>query len=406
MIRDYFYLAIGNLKHRGIRSWLTMLGIVIGIVAVVSLIMLGSGLKMTINSQFGIGSTEVITVQAGGLNSYGPPGSGVVNPLTIKDLEEIKKIRGVKNVLGSNIETRAVEFNKIQIFGYLGSSPIEKKELEFFYENIDAKVIEGKLLNENDRGKVLVGYNFYVDKMGFGKRVYSKDTILIEGEKFEVVGILEKKGSFIFDNVIYMNNEDLKNIAKYGDELDFIDVQVDDKDLINKVKEDIEKVLRKSRNVKIGEEDFEVSTPEAALATVNQILLGVQIFIFLIAFISIIVGSIGIVNTMTTAVMERRKEIGVMKATGAKNSQIFSLFFIESGLMGLVGGIIGVIIGVTIGYLGTLGLNNFVGASTRPQVDLLLISLTLIGSFLIGAVSGIVPALQAAKQNPVEALRS
>jgi putative ABC transport system permease protein len=405
MINDYVSLALKNLKHRGIRSWLTILGIFIGITAVVALIMLGNGLKMTINSQFGISNTEVITVQAGGINSFGPPGSGAVEPLTNNEVEEIKKIKGVEVVVGGNIVSSTIEYNDKQIFGYLNGIPNENNEREFFYKNIDAKIMEGKKLERDDLGKILLGYNFGVDKVGFEKEIKPRDKIFIEGNKFEVAGILEKKGSFIFDNVVYMNEKDLEKIGNYGEEVDFIDVKVENKEFIEDVKKDIERVLRKERGVKEGKENFEVSTPEASLETVNQILLGVQIFILLIAGISILVGGIGIINTMTTSVMERKKEIGIMKATGAKNSQIFILFFIESGLMGLVGGIIGILFGVIIGYLGIIGINNFVGSSVKPQIDYILILLVLIGSFLIGSVSGILPALQAANQNPVEALR-
>src|SRR3990167_3256943 len=136
------------------------------------------------------------------------------------------------------------------------------------------------------------------------------------------------------------------------DDVDIIAVQVKDKSLIQEAEEDIEKLLRKRRDVKEGNEDFEVSTPEASLSSVNQILLAVQSFIAMIALISVAVGGIGIVNTMTTSVMERRREIGIMKAIGARNRDIFMQFFIESGLLGLVGGLIGVIVGVIVGLIG------------------------------------------------------
>ena len=168
---------------------------------------------------------------------------------------------------------------------------------------------------------------------------------------------------------------------------------------------EIEKELRQRRNVKIGQEDFEVSTPEAMLSTVNSLLGGVQAFIVMIALISIFVGAIGIVNTMTTSVMERVREIGIMKSIGAKNSDIFLQFFIEAGLLGFVGGVIGVLIGTGIGFIGILGINNFIGISTSFSPNLVLIFGTLVGSFLIGSISGIAPAMNAARLNPVEALR-
>ncbi len=187
--------------------------------------------------------------------------------------------------------------------------------------------------------------------------------------------------------------------------MDIIAAKVKNKDLMDKAKEDIEELLRKRRDVKKGEENFEVSTPEASLATVNSILTGIQIFVVLIALISIAVGSIGIVNTMTTSVLEREKEIGIMKAIGAKNSDVFFQFFFEAGLLGLMGGILGILVGVGLGWIGTNAINNFIGSSITPRIDFMLIGLSLLGSFLIGSISGVIPAIRAASKNPVDALK-
>jgi len=334
----------------------------------------------------------------------GPPGMAVATPLTTEDIEAVKKVSGVKNVIRRNIKSGKLEFNDKVVFGMAANVP-DGEERELVYELMNIEEETGRLLQDGDSKKVVLGYNFYADKVGLEKKVKPGDEILIQDEKFEVIGITKKLGSFLFDNMVLMNDDDLEELMGYGDEVDTMAVIVKDKRLMEKVKLNIEKVLRKKRDVEIGEEDFEVSTPEAALATVNQVLFGVQAFVVIIAFISIIVGAIGIINTMTTSVLERRKEIGIMKAIGAKNSHIFLMFFIESGLMGLIGGIIGVILGVSIGYFGTLQLNNFIGSNASPNLDLFLITASLIGSFLIGSVAGIIPAMQAAKQNPVDALR-
>jgi len=405
MIKDFFSLGIKNLKRRGIRSWLTLLGILIGIAAVVSLISLGQGLQMAVGSQFGISSTEVISVQAGGLNAYGPPGSGAVNPLTIDDVEAIGKLDTVEKAIRRNIPVGKLEFNDIVGFGNAMSIP-GGEDRKFVYEQLDIEPLVGRFLKDGDNKKVILGYNFYEEDNSFGKRIRPGHTILLQDEEFEVIGISKKKGSFVFDNVVYVNDEPLKELMGYGDDVDLIAVQVKHKDLMDKAKEDIEDLLRKRRDVDKGEEDFEVSTPEAAMETVNEVLGGIQAFIVIIASISILVGAIGIINTMTTSVMERRREIGIMKAVGAKNSDIFLQFFIEAGLLGLIGGIVGVVIGINIGIFGTLAINNFIGATTTPQINLWLIFGALLGSFIIGSISGIVPAMKAAKQHPVDALRS
>jgi len=404
MISDYIGIAFRNLRRRGIRSYLTLLGIFIGIAVVISLISLGNGLKVAVNSQFGISSTQVISVQAGGLTGYGPPGTGVIKPLTKDDAIAISKLNNVEKAVGRNVESLKLEYNSKSQIGFTTNIP-SGEDRKFVYETIEISPLVGRLLKDGDSGVVVLGYNYYTNEETFGKIIKPGNRVLISGKSFEVIGITEKKGSFIFDNIIYMNEKDLEELTGDSETLDLIAVHVKTKEDMPQVKEDIERILRKIRNVKIGQEDFEVSTPEQALSTVNQILTGVQIFIVLIALISILVGAVGIVNTMTTSVLERKKEIGTMKAIGARNSDIFYQFFIEAGLLGLIGGIAGVVFGIGLGYLGTLAINNFIGSSTTPEISVALIVFALLGSFVIGSVSGIAPALRAAHQNPVEALR-
>jgi len=405
MIQDYVKIAVRNLRRRGLRSYLTLFGILIGITTVVALITLGNGLRLAVNSQFGISSTEVIGVQAGGVNAFGPPGSGVTRPLTIDDVEAIKGISEVETAIRRNIPSGKLEFKDEVIFGIAMSIP-DGEDRKIIYEILDIETEQGRLLKDEDTNKVVLGNNFLAEKVGLSNKIEVGDKIKIQDKKFEVVGITKKKGSFIFDNIIQMNEKQLEDLMGYGDDVDLIAVKVKNKDEIDIAKQKIEKLLRERRDVDEGEEDFEVSTPQAALETVDQVLGGIQIFIVMIASVAIIVGAIGIVNTMTTSVLERKKEIGIMKAIGAKNSDIFYQFFIESGLLGLLGGILGVILGLTIGVGGIIAINNFIGATTSPEVSPWLVVFALIGSFVIGSISGIAPALRAARQNPVEALRS
>ncbi len=404
MIKDYFLLAVKSLVNKKIRSWLTLLGIFIGVAAVVGLIGLGEGLRTAITSQFGISNTEVLSVQAGGLSAAGPPGTGVVNPLTVDDVEAIERIGSVRRAIRRNIETGSLEFNNVVGFGNAMNVP-DWDDRKFVYDVLEVGAEEGRMLKDGDTNKIVLGYNFYSGSADFGKKMRIGDNVLIQGKKFEIIGFLQKKGSFIFDNMVLMNEKVLKATFGTGDQVDVVAVQVKNTDLMNKAKEDIEKVLRKRRDVKIGEEDFSVETPQSAMSSLNDILVGVQVFIVIIASISIIIGAIGIVNTMFTSVTERRPEIGAMKALGAKNADIFSIFFIESGLMGLMGGLVGTIIGTSVSYVGTVGINNWINSSVDPQINFGLIFGALFGGFVIGAVAGIVPAMRAAKQNPVDALR-
>ena len=406
MIKDFFLLAFKNLRSRGIRSWLTLLGIVIGITAVVSLISLGNGLQLAVASQFGVNSNELITVQAGGLTGYGPPGSTVVEPITRDDARAMERLSSVENTVVRNIKSGIIEYNNNIQFRYVGSMPLEKEDLDLIYLQLDSEPEMGRLLKASDAGKVVLGYNFYANEADWdGKEITPGKSILINDEKFEVIGILKKEGSLIMDNVVFMLEDDMDDLFGFGDAADVIVVEPKDKDDLDKTKEDLEKLLRQRRDVKKGEENFEVSTPESSLATINSVLSGVQIFIVIVASISIFIGLIGIINTMTTSVMERRREIGITKSVGARNEHIFLQFFIESSLLGLVGGIVGALLGTIIGIAGIQGINGFIGTDLAPNIDFVLIFFSLLGSFLIGGIAGIIPAMQAAKQNPVEALR-
>ncbi len=407
MIKDYFVLAFKNLKKRGARSWLTLIGILIGVAAVVSLISLGNGLKDAVNSQFNIGSTEVLTVQAGGVNNYGPPGSGAAKSLTQSDTDAINKLSNVEIAISRNIRNVKLEFNKGVSFTYAVDIPDNQNNVNYVYKFQDLSVSNGRLIESGDRGVVVLGSNLADgSKNGFGRDIHIGDTVSVNGQSFRVQGILEKTGSLIYDNVILMNEVDMKNLLGYGNDVDVIAVKVVSKDLMNQTVSEIEKLMRQRRHVKVGEEDFDVSTPEATLSSVNSIISGIQIFIIIIASISIAVGAIGITNTMTTSVLERKREIGIMKAIGARNEQIFYQFFIEAGLLGLIGGLIGAALGVGIGYIGTSALNAFLSSTTKPSISVWLIVFTMAGSFLIGSVSGLVPALKAAKENPVEDIRA
>ncbi|MEJ2267822.1 MAG: ABC transporter permease [Nanoarchaeota archaeon] len=365
---------------------------------------LGNAMKVAVTSQFGSVNTKVINVQAGGVQ-LGPPGSLVANPLTTKDVDAISKLSSVDFAVGRNLETISIEYNDKLIFSS-AISISEGYESEIYELMGDIKPELGRLLEKGDSGRVILGNNFLdEDKNGFEKEIVPGKDILVNNKEFYVQGILEKTGALTTDSVIFMNDNDLNELANYGNDIDIIGVKVKDKDLMDRTKEDIEKLMRQRRDVDIGEEDFSVNTPESSLETVNSILGAIQIFIIIIASISILVGSIGIINTMTTSVLERTKEIGIMKSIGARNSQIFFQFFVESGFLGLIGGIIGAFLGILIGFSGTLAINNWIGSEISFEIDFVLVFFTLIGSFFIGALAGVFPAMKASKQNPVEALR-
>lgn len=404
MLKDYFIFSIKNLRHRRLRSWLTMIGIIIGITAVVSLIGIGQGLKVAITSQFGSMGTDKLAVMASG--GLGPPGTGVVTPLTKDNAKKIEQVKGVKFVIGRLVRTGKMEYNDHVGFGY-AASMAEGDGRKLIEEVMNLEAEKGRLLRDGDSKKVVLGSNLGEENAGFGKQIVLGSKILLQDEGFEVIGFLEKGGNFLVDNIVLVEEDDLREILDIpDDEIDVIAVQVQPNADIKAVQEDIEKLMRKERDVKEGEEDFVVETPQAVLGQVNSTLFAVQLFVYIIAAISILVGGIGIMNTMFTSVLERTKEIGIMKSVGAKNRTIFSLFFIESGLIGSVGGVLGAVLGISIAmglaFVGRLALGSDL---IRADISIWLVFGAIFGSFLLGSIFGIIPAVRASKLNPVDALR-
>ena len=410
MIKDYLKLSFVNLSQRKIRSWLTMIGIFIGIAAVIALMGLGQGLRAGILSQFDFLGTDMLSVQASGL-AFGPPGTGVVEPLSDELASKIKRINGVEASFNRYIETATIMFNDRYTNGFVASTPIgeDRKDFETML-NLVAE--EGRLLKDIDNKKIMVGNSFKQKEVIGEENVFKKgvevgDRIKINDKSFEVVGIMEKKGNFMVDGSIVMNEDELLDLFGDKDSTDIIAIKVRNEKEIDKVKEDVEKLLRKERDVDKGEENFQVTSAKAILDTLDSTLAAVNIFIGIIAGISLLVGGIGIMNTMYTSVLERTKEIGIMKAIGAKNSTIFTLFFIESGFLGMVGGLIGIVIGLILAYgfafLGRLLLGVKL---IQASVSLGLILGALLFSFVLGTLFGVLPALQASKLQPVDSLKS
>jgi putative ABC transport system permease protein len=283
--------------------------------------------------------------------------------------------------------------------------PANQKQIEIIYTTGGIKIAEGRLLNAGDRKKVLVGDDF-TDKDTYGRPVKTGSKVIIQGQEFEVVGVLQKASSFQINGAILMPEEDMNDLFNLNDEYDFVVVQVNDKDEIETVAKQIEEKLRRDRNQEPDEEDFTIQTPIQAISTINTILTIINIIVVGMAAISLVVGGIGIANTMYTSVLERTREIGVMKAIGARNRDVQLLFIFEAGFLGLAGGIVGALIGLGMAFgvskiaEGAFGSNILAVTVSWP----LLIG-AVVFSLFIGIISGLLPSIQASRLRPVEALR-
>ena len=402
-MNEYVLFAVNNLKHRGLRSWLTMIGIFIGIAAVVALIGMGEGLRQAINAQFSFLGSDILSVSASG--GFGPPGTGVIKPLTDKELNAIKKIPGVEGAAGRLIEPAKMVFNNKAVFTMAVNMP-DGEDRKVVEDAVQVKAKSGRLLKDGDSGKVVLGINF-ADKDAFGKEVVPGAKVKVQDKEFTVIGIMEKKGNFQIDQAVLMNDADFRELFELSnDEHDIIAVRFNEHADLKALQATIERRLRSIRDVKQGEEDFQVTTPASIIEAINTTLIAVQIFIVVIASISLLVGGIGIMNTMYTSVVERTKEIGIMKSIGARNRTIFTLFFIESGLLGTVGGVMGILLGYGIATgLAFIGKLVLVSDLIAAHISLMLVIGALVFSFVLGSVFGTLPAVQASRLSPVEALR-
>ena len=408
MIKDYFKVGISNLLHRKLRSWLTMIGIFIGIAAVVALISLGQGMKEAIGNVFlNIGADKLAVMAKSSSQFSGPPGSSAASNLTTHDVDVIKRVKGVDEVGARLIKPAKLEFNKEVKFYFAASMPEEEEGRKLITEFNRYETEQGRLLKKGDKFRVFIGNNVANKGVFTKKKIELGNKIKINDIEFEVVGILKKTRNPQQDRVVIAPEDALREALKIDKKkVDVIAVKVQRGVDINKVADEIEKSMRRDRGLKIGHEDFQVQTPQQILSTLDSILTIVEVVLIGIASISLLVGGIGIANTMYTAVIERTKDIGIMKSVGAQNKDILIIFVIESGLLGLVGGAIGIAIGILLSKIVEFLSFQFLGTSLiKAFFPWYLIVGSLLFSFLVGTISGFFPARQAAKLKPVDALR-
>ncbi|OQX86444.1 MAG: hypothetical protein B6D55_06035, partial [Candidatus Omnitrophica bacterium 4484_70.2] len=370
--------------------------------AVVGLISLGWGMQEAITEQFEQLGADKITISPGTSN-FGPGAVFTTAKLTEDDLKVVMRVKGVDKAGGILMTTSYVEFRGETKSAYIVGLPVDDS-LEFLEETQSYEVEEGRDLRIGDRYKAVVGYTLAQGDF-FKEKVAVRDKIIIKGKEFKVVGILEEIGSRMDDSSVMIPIDIARDLFDMENEYQYLIAQVEGNKKPSEVAEEIKKELRQERGLKEGEEDFNVQTLEDLIQSFNTVLGLVTAVLIGIAAISLLVGGVGIMNTMYTSVLERTKEIGVMKAVGAKDRDILTIFLIESGLIGLVGGVIGCILGIAL----AIGITQFAASAglgfLEAKISLELIIFAIGFSFIIGAVSGVLPARRASRLQPVEALR-
>ena len=410
-LKDIFMLSLTSIRHRHLRSWLTILGIVIGVASIVSLIGLSLGLSNTISERINSVGSNIITITAGGqqasragggFGNFRPPEGGMgggfggrstsTPVLTFRDADSLRTLPGVSRV-DARVTGRALVSYKTQnsSLSIIGTEP------SAFPESVALDLYSGRYLSTSDQYSAVLGNG--VANRTFNDLDMLNRQIKIDGVPFKVVGILQSSGGLGgSDNSVYIPQSMAKNMFNQTtDASSVIVVAATDHDPAV-VASEVENELILLHRVTSTTEDFTITTAATLQATIASITDTLGIFLGGIAAISLLVGAIGVANTMFMSVMEQTKDIGVLKSLGARNGDVVNMFLCEAGIIGFVGGFLGLVLSFIVAF-----------AMTSFGLPVLLTPLLLIGglsfSVFIGLIAGFVPARNAASIPPVEALR-
>ena len=398
MFREFFNLSYRNIRHRGRRSWLTVIGVFIGIAAVVALVSLSQGLQNSVEDEFqSIGSNKLFVNPGQSAQS-----SGGSRKLVEEDLNAVMNTRGVDEAAGALFRTTRISYDNEQVFAVVLGMPTDQKEIVETSWAIE--IDKGRNIRPTDTSNIVIGSSIAGSTFDEDPRLRSQ--LSINGEEFRVVGIMKPTGDPSIDGSVVMPIPRSREVLETDeDTYDWIFARIQSGFQADEVKDNVEDSLRQSRDVEEGNEDFTVSTSEDLIQSFQSILGVVRGVVIGIASISLLVGAVGIMNTMYTSVTERTREIGVMKAIGATKRQILTIFLMESGIIGLFGGLLGLLAGLGLSKLASIAATNFAQIPINPYVSVELVAGALGFAFVLGMISGVLPAVKASNLEPAEALR-
>jgi putative ABC transport system permease protein len=397
--------ALESLLSNKLRSALTILGIVIGVAAVIAMLGIGAGAEETITGEIqGVGTNLLFVVQGGSSDVRNP------KPLTLGDADAIAdsfaapSVAGVSSALRGSVEvSKAGETARTSVLGVTAN----------YNEIGNVAVREGEFINENHilgrSSVILLGTDVAEDLFGTRSGLVG-EIVRVEGQNFRVIGVLEEKGGSAFSNqddqvLVPLTTAQIRLMRRSNrDQVDVLYVQTQNAEVIPRAKQEISQILRKRHRTELGEDDFTIISQQDIISVASSITNVLTIFLGGIAAISLLVGGIGIMNIMLVSVVERTREIGLRKALGATKLDILFQFLAESLLLSLVGGVVGIGFGWLISsVVGRIAAANDV--SINPVISLQSILLATIFSIAVGLFFGIYPANRAASLQPVEALR-
>ncbi len=397
MMFELLSLAVRSLLHRRLRSYLTVLGVVIGVALVISFQMLGDGLKNAINSQIRAFGTDLLFVYPGKSTSSFFGGSDM--EIRDRDISTIEQVDGVRTVMPVDMRSAVhVSFGGKEETVILHAQPTEAIK-EIFEESSGFSLQDGAWPVDDQVHEIVLGNS--VAEKTFDQPIRVGDILDLKGHRFTVSGILNLIGDNVPDTEIFISLANQRLIAGSRTGVQVAIVKVNPDANPDAVADDISYEL--SRQPGVG--DISVITSQKAGEVAGDIVGLLGLVLSGIAAVAVVVAAVGIMNTMYTSVLERTKEIGVMKAIGATNRDVLLIFVLEAGIIGMLGGTLGALVGTLMAKAAEFMAKNSGFALLEVHADPILYMMVIVGSFAIGVVSGVLPARRAAHLSPVQALR-
>lgn len=407
-IKHLVQTATKGLHTNRSRSALTILGIVIGITAIIMVVSMGSAAQDLILGEVEGFGAQLLTVNPGQF-PQGP--TDVIDTLTsdtiqLKEVEAMRNIDGVESVHPAVMVPGKVsyqdKFYKPMTYGWTG---------EALRDILQVSIGTGRFVTQEDIDTlakvVVIGSD--VEKELFGKESALRQKIKIKNQSFRVIGVLGSENDSVFfnpDKIVLLPYSTAQSFLLGYNHFQEVHVRVKSPEIVDRVAAEIETTLREMHNIREGEgDDFYVTTQEETVDRISTITTALTVFLSAIAAISLVVGGVGIMNIMLVSVTERTKEIGLRKSIGATDKDVMMQFLLEAVFLTGMGGVIGMILGGLLAWLAAVAINQFTSLTWSFTFPVSAAFLGLGVSAAIGLTFGLYPAKQAASKSPIEALK-
>lgn len=391
---EFIKIVIKNFKERKLRSFLTLLGIIIGIISIILLYSFASSIEDLVTDQFDQFGTNKLLIAAKGMMMGQPTGA---QGLTEKDIKTIERVKGINYTIYYYRDSVPVEVKGTEML--MNIEGYSMNHVNDYYQEYDTEFSKGRPFNNDEAGNVVV-IGAKIEER-FETNLFAKNKIKIKDKNFRIIGILKETGEASDDYAIQIPLDSMRDITNTNNEISGIMAIVLPGVDVEEVGKNVEKHLERDR----GDENFLVMTPTEIKEQVEEILGVVKLVILAIASISIIVGGLGIMNSMYTSVLERTKEIGIMKAIGARNEDVLTIFLLEAGFLGLVGGLISLFISFLIIQLANFIIMQVDAFNIVIKIKPEIAAGAILFAVIIGMIAGAFPAYRAMKLKPADALR-